>query len=114
MARLYANENFPLPVVVHLRDAGHDVLTTADVGRSGQAIGDAAVLAFALTEDRILLTLNRRHFFRLHREATPHAGIVACTFDVDFSGQAARIDAALRAAGEMHGRLVRVNRPSDE
>ena len=28
MARLYANENFPLPVVNELRRLGHDVLTT--------------------------------------------------------------------------------------
>ena len=27
MARLYANENFPLPVVGELRRLGHDVLT---------------------------------------------------------------------------------------
>lgn len=27
MARLYANENFPLPVVEALRRLGHDVLT---------------------------------------------------------------------------------------
>ena len=30
MARLYANENFPLPVVNELRRLGHDVLTTQD------------------------------------------------------------------------------------
>lgn len=28
MARLYSNENFPLPVVVALRALGHDVVTT--------------------------------------------------------------------------------------
>ena len=27
MARLYSNENFPLPVVEELRQLGHDVLT---------------------------------------------------------------------------------------
>jgi len=27
MARLYADENFPLPVVEELRQLGHDVLT---------------------------------------------------------------------------------------
>jgi len=28
MAKFYANENFPLPVVEELRRLGHDVLTT--------------------------------------------------------------------------------------
>lgn len=32
MARLYADENFPFPVVVCLRALGHDVLTTNDAG----------------------------------------------------------------------------------
>jgi hypothetical protein len=31
-ARLYSNENFPLPAVEALRQLGHDVLTTRDVG----------------------------------------------------------------------------------
>lgn len=32
MARLYANENFPLPVVEVLRRLGHDVLTAGEAG----------------------------------------------------------------------------------
>ena len=32
MARLYANENFPQPVVETLRRLGHDILTTHDTG----------------------------------------------------------------------------------
>ncbi|WP_442484067.1 DUF5615 family PIN-like protein [Aeoliella sp. SH292] len=35
MARLYANENFPLPIVQRLRELGHDVLTTLDAETSG-------------------------------------------------------------------------------
>lgn len=31
MARLYANENFPLPAVEELRRLGHDVLTTYEI-----------------------------------------------------------------------------------
>jgi len=39
MARLYANENFPLPVVEALRRLGHDVLTIQHKGDlSGQLI----------------------------------------------------------------------------
>jgi hypothetical protein len=57
MARLYANENFPLPVVEELRRLGHDVLTTLDSGNAGQALPDEAVLAFAVAHKRILITL---------------------------------------------------------
>lgn len=35
MARLYSNENFPLPVVEALRALGHEVQTTRDVGKDG-------------------------------------------------------------------------------
>jgi len=62
MARLYANENFPLPAVEELRRLGHDVLTSYESGRAGQAIPDEDVLAFAVAEARILITLNRKHF----------------------------------------------------
>ena len=39
VARLYANENFPKPVVEALRAMGHDALTTAEAGRSDQVNG---------------------------------------------------------------------------
>ncbi len=109
MTRLYANENFPLPVVEALRGLGHDVLTIAEAGVAGRAVPDEEVLAFAREDDRILLTLNRKHFVRLHREQPYHAGIVACTFDADFERQAQRIHQALEA--QPAGRLLRVNRP---
>lgn len=38
MARLYADENFPLPVVEALQRLGHDVRTTHEAGQSEQAI----------------------------------------------------------------------------
>jgi hypothetical protein len=66
MARCYTNENFPFPAVEALRLLGHDVLTTAESGRAGQAIPDTDILAFAVAENRIVVTLNRRHFIRLH------------------------------------------------
>lgn len=40
MARLYANENFPLPVVNELRRWGHDVLTIQETGRARQSVPD--------------------------------------------------------------------------
>jgi hypothetical protein len=112
MARLYSNENFPFPVVEELRRLGHDVLTTEDVGRAGQAIPDEEVLGFALQDGRILLTLNRKHFIRMHLAGIPHGGLIACTFDADFLSQAARIHDRLGHAADWKGRLERVNRPA--
>jgi hypothetical protein len=110
--RLYSNENFPQPVVEDLRRLGCDITTVLESGRAGQAWPDEEVLHYATAENRVLLTLNRKHFIRLHRANPSHAGIVACTVDVDFTGQAGRIHAALTSAGEMRGQLLRVNRPA--
>jgi hypothetical protein len=111
MAELYANENFPLPVVEELRRLGHDVLTTHESGRAGIAIPDDAVLAFTVGEKRILLTINRNHFIRLHRQKPTHSGIIVCTFDLDFAALAQRIHDALAAQSDMNGQLIRINRP---
>jgi Domain of unknown function (DUF5615) len=109
MARLYSNENFPLPVVEKLRSLGHDVLTIQETGNADQSLADDKVLAFATEENRILVTLNRRHFIRLHQESPAHAGIIVCTFDADFDGQAERIHRAL-GMDSLTGKLIRVNR----
>lgn len=112
MARLYSNENFPLPVVEQLRALGHDVLTIQETGKADQALPDGAVLKYATNENRTVLTLNRRHFIRLHRESAAHAGIIVCTVDPDFAGQAERIHQAINAQPSLSGQLLRVNRPS--
>ncbi len=112
MARLYSNENFPLPVVEELRRLGHDVLTVTEAGKAEQAISDPEVLAFATTEGRTVLTINRKHFVRLHNENANHAGIIVCTLDMDFAGQAERISSAIGLQGELSGQLIRINRPS--
>jgi hypothetical protein len=112
MARLYANENFPLPVVIELRRLGHEAQTIVETGQSGQAVPDEQVLAFAIAEGRAVLTLNRKHFVRLHGTHPEHAGIVVCTFDPDFIAQARRIHEALTSAGSLQWQLLRVNRPA--
>jgi len=111
MAQLYSNENFPYPVVVELRRLGHDVLTVLEAGKAEQALQDNEVLAFATEQERAVLTINRKHFIALHRTSPNHAGIIVCTFDADFIGQAGRIDAALSECSDVNGQLIRVNRP---
>ncbi len=112
MADCYANENFPLPVVEALRELGHNLLTTYESGKAGQAIPDEEVLAFAIGESRIVLTLNRRHFIRLHQTTPNHSDIIVCTYDPDFEALADRLHKALEAYADWGGRLIRVNRPA--
>lgn len=59
-----------------------------------------------------MLTLNRRHFARLHASHPDHAGIVVSTFDPDFDGQAQRIHQAVAEQSSLAGQLIRVNRPA--
>ncbi len=73
MANLYANENFPLPAVKLLRELGHDVLTTIEAGKANQSIEDQDVLNFDTSQGRAVLTLNRKHFVRLHQSKVAHA-----------------------------------------
>lgn len=114
MGRLYSNENFPLPVVLELRRLGHDVLTIQETGKADQAMTDDQVLAFATVQGRAVLTLNRKHFIRLHQKTTSHGGIIVCTFDADFRGQARRIHSMLEAETILMGKLLRVNRIIDQ
>ncbi len=112
MARLYSNENFPLPVVEILRALGHDVLTVQESGKADQAAPDEEILKLATAENRAVLTINRRHFIRLHHEQPQHAGIIVCTLDADFAGQAERIHQSIAAQTSLDGQLIRINRPA--
>ena len=56
MARLYADENVPLPVVERLRALGHDVLTIFEDGKGNQRYPDALVLRDAAESSRTLVT----------------------------------------------------------
>lgn len=111
MARLSADENFPFPVVEALRRMGHNLVTVVDAGKAGQALTDKAILQLAGADQRAVVTLNRRHFVRLHAAQPNHAGIIVCSLDLDFEGQAARIDQAVATQESMVGLLIRVNRP---
>lgn len=112
MADLYIDENFPLPATEELRRLGHDVVTLQKSGHGGMALPDDEVLRVATRERRAVVTLNRRHFVRLHEQGASHAGIVVCSADGDFIRLATRIDAVIREYGQLSGQLVRVNRSS--
>jgi predicted nuclease of predicted toxin-antitoxin system len=110
MARLYADEQFPRPVVEYLRSLGHDVLTVQAAGNSGKS--DPEVLAFAIADDRAVLTQNRRDFVKLHRSQPAHPGMIICSDDQNFARLAERIHAAIAIEETLSGKLIRVMRPS--
>ncbi len=112
MAQLLADENFPAPAIVRLRQLGHDVLTLLQTDMAGLAIPDDEVLIFATSLNRCLLTLNRKDFIKLHNQSSQHAGILICTFDADFLALAERIDDCLLNIDDRAGNLLRVQRPN--
>ncbi|MEO1393285.1 MAG: DUF5615 family PIN-like protein [Cyanobacteria bacterium J06634_5] len=112
MARFYADEQFPLPVVKQLQTLGHDVLTVQAAGNAEQGIPDDEVLAFAVVQKRCILTLNRYDFIKLHRASPEHFGIVVCTNDRNWAQFAARIDQAVSTEQNLQRKIIRVTRPA--
>jgi len=111
MARLYTNENFPLPTVLELRRLGHDCVTVAESSGANIQMTDAEVLTYATADARAVVTLNRRHFITLHEQWPNHAGIIVCKVDNDFESLARRIDESIASVqGDLRGRLIRVVR----
>jgi hypothetical protein len=91
--------------------ATHDILTVQEVGNAGQGIADDEVLAFAISQRRSILTINRHDFIRLHRRNSNHFGIIVCTNNRNWEQFAARIDEAVTAEEPLPGKLIRVVRP---
>ena len=112
MARFYTERKRAGTGRGRVASSGHDAVTMRETGHAGRAVSDRQVLEFATTNGRAVVTLNRRHFVRLHLERPTHAGIVVCTYDPDFAALARRIHDATRSMPELTGQLVRVNRPS--
>ncbi|MBN9405618.1 MAG: DUF5615 family PIN-like protein [Burkholderiales bacterium] len=85
-----------------LRQAGHDVLSVAELGCNG--LPDAQVFAQAQSQGRTLLTHNVADFLALARQAGGHAGVLAVFRDgnprhtMDYGHIVRAID-ALQAAG---------------
>lgn len=112
MPGLYADESFPLPVVEELRRLGLDVLTMYEDETANQSLTDEEVLSIARDKNRALLTANRRDFIQLHQRQPNHSGMIICTFDPDFIGQAQRIANALRDRASFENELIKIFRPA--
>ena len=94
-----------------LRELGHEVLTALDAGNANRRIADEAVIDCAVSGNRAVLTINRKHFIALHHQMPDHCGIVVCSLDADFAGQANRIHQAISQHADLTSMLIRVNRP---
>jgi predicted nuclease of predicted toxin-antitoxin system len=109
VARLYADEQFPRSVVELLRELGHDVLTVQEA--ENRADPDPQVLAFATAENRAVVTLNRKDFFRLHRLDSQHGGIIACSDDRQRERLAQNIHDAIDNLDSLVGKEIRIYQP---
>jgi predicted nuclease of predicted toxin-antitoxin system len=112
MARLYSDEQFPREISEILRTMGHDVLTVQEAGNANLGIPDEDVLAYAMSDNRAVVTLNRQDFIRLHKSNSKHFGIIVCTSDPDRPRLAARINEAVAAYESLDNELIRVVRPA--
>jgi predicted lactoylglutathione lyase len=113
MVRLYADENFELPVIKKLREKGYDILTALEAGNANQGIPDEDVLAFAIREHRAVITLNYNDFKNLHKRDNNHHGIVICVSTrrkEDRDDLVDRIDFILKDKESLDNELIRVNR----
>jgi hypothetical protein len=73
--RYFLDQHVYGAVASGLRQHGIDVLTVAEAGRCG--LPDAEQLAFATTEERVLVTFDP-DFLALHNGGTAHGGIAWC------------------------------------
>lgn len=76
--KLVLDEHLSPKIAEELRRAGHDVVAAAEVGLRQQP--DGAIMAWAVAEDRAVVTANYDDFRALHRlylnRGERHAGIV--------------------------------------
>ncbi len=108
MHSFYTNENFPLKIVERLRSFGYNVLTSFEAGRANQSILDEDVLLYAIETKRILLTLNRKDFMKLHKIFSNHFGIIVCTNDPDLERQSNNIHNAVSKENSLDSKLIKI------
>ncbi len=112
MIKLYADEQFPLPVVKILRTLGYDILTVQDAGKAEQKIPDPEVLQYAISLNRAVLTMNRRDFIRLHAQIPQHKGIVICKSSTNWEKITQAIYNHLSQFETIEKQLIRIKLPS--
>ena len=97
MARLFRDKPEPDGLACGRSCVGQHVLTSLEAGRANQRVPDEQVLEFARQESRAVLTFNRLHFVRLHKQPAIHHGILVCSEDPNFEALTLRIHRAVRS-----------------
>ena len=110
MTKFYANENLDADLVKAMRALGYDVLTSYEANQANQGISDEAVLQYATSNNRCVLTFDRGDFLELHRSMTNHCGIIACKEASDsYVDQVQVLDSYLKQGQvELKNRLIRL------
>ncbi len=85
-------------LVKMLKFEGHNILTASEASLAGKP--DQAVLGFARSHGRVLLTRNSSDFFLLHEADSAHSGILAIYRDVDLQ-KGMDYSAIVRAIGNL-------------
>ena len=101
----------PVRIVNKLRRLGYDVVTVQQLqGTSEPEIGllDEFVLDTARTLRRAVLTMNEKHFCRLHYAKPGHHGVIICTQTPDWTKRAKEIDDAIKGEAPLLGKLIYV------
>jgi predicted nuclease of predicted toxin-antitoxin system len=100
--RFLANENFPLDAVTALREKGHDV---AWIRTDAPGSRDDEVLARAVAEERILITLDKDFGELAYRSRLPAScGVILLRVQVSSSEYVVQlITAAVQAYSDWNG-----------
>jgi len=68
------------------------------------------VLAFARSQQRAVITENRRDFVKLHQRMPDHVDIVVCSKNLDWDNYAVRIRTVLESYESLTGQLIRITK----
>ncbi|EDN66563.1 conserved hypothetical protein [Beggiatoa sp. PS] len=110
MAKLYLDEDCSDKRLKEaLLKQGHDVQTTPEASHLGK--DDKAQLAYATSQNRAIVTHNRKDFFKLHQKNPNHCGIIICTHNPNNQQLAQRIDEQIRNTPQFNNQLLRVTKP---
>lgn len=88
----------------------HNILTLQAAGKDNPKNPDEEVLAFAVSENLAVLTLNRCYFIRLHSLQSDDAAIIVCKADQDLARRATNINEAISSLATLTNQLIRVYR----
>jgi hypothetical protein len=110
--RLFADVMFPIQIVRALRLLGYEVRTAQQhqgTSRPDQPLTDEQILEAANDFRGAVLTLNDRHFVRLHFEThCTHKGIIICKHTSEYEKRAKEIDDIIKASTPLIGKLIYV------